>query len=65
MIVLCCTRKLASRLTLTPGAPPTADVEFVLAAVPCLELELDAMFFRTAGALLGVAVKNSEWRVPH
>ncbi|MGH7288587.1 MAG: DUF6933 domain-containing protein [Myxococcota bacterium] len=56
-------REAAFRLS--PGAPPTADVELALAAVPCLKLEPDAMPFRTAAALLGVRVANPEWRVLH
>jgi len=50
---------------LSPGAPPTADVEFALAAVPCLQLKPHAMPFRTAGELLGVPVPDPEWRVLH
>jgi hypothetical protein len=50
---------------LSPGAPPTADVELALAAVPCLQLRPHAMPFRTAGELLGVPVADPEWRVLH
>jgi len=56
-------REAAFRLS--PGPPPTADVELALAGVPCLQLEPHAMPFRTAAALLGVPVANPEWRVLH
>jgi hypothetical protein len=45
--------------------PPVADLELALAAVPCLQLEPHSHPFRTAGALLAVAVSNPEWRVLH
>ena len=53
------------RFRLSPGAPPTADVELALAAVPCLTLKPHAMPFRTAAELLGVPIANPEWRVLH
>ena len=50
---------------LAADRPPVADLELAVAAVPCLQLEPDAIPFRTAGILLGVRVPNPEWRVPH
>jgi hypothetical protein len=50
---------------LAADRPPVADLELALAAVVCLQLQPHTYPFRAAGALLGVAVSNPEWRVLH